>query len=447
MFELTEEYIDQLRDAIADKNEQFVLSRLEELMPQDIAGIFLELETDQARYVFALLDQHHQADVISELDESYRIGFLENFSADEIAGYINLIDTDDAADILNEQENPDEIIELIEDKDEAKAKDLKDLLHYDDDVAGGLMQKELIRANLNWTVDKCVEEMRAQAKRVGKFYSVYVVDDSNKLLGRVSVKRMLISEDNTLISDIYDPDLISVDAFMKAQDVADLMKKYDLVAVPVVNNHGRLMGRITIDDIVDVMTEKAEMDMQAMSGIASPVEEEDSVWRLTRSRLPWLLVGLLGGILGAQFLGLFEALISKVTAMAFFIPLITATGGNVGIQSSSLIVQSLARDPHFNDFSLSRMGKGFLVALINGLAIALTVLIVNFFVADNLNLSIIVSIALFSVVILSSFMGTVTPLILHRFGINPAVASGPFITTLNDLLGLGVYFLVAWTLL
>jgi magnesium transporter len=442
-FELTQEYLDQIKDAIADKNEQFVKNRLEELLPQDIASILYELEIEEAKYIFSLFSSNEQASIVSELDESYRIEFLGEFSTGEIAELINQIDSDDAADILNEQEDAEAIIELIEDKDEEKAKDIKDLLHYDDDCAGGLMQKELIRANLNWTVDKCVEEMRIQSKKVGKIFSVYVVDDQNKLLGRVSVKKMLLAEDNTLISELYEPDLISVDANMNADDVADLMKKYDLVAVPVINIQGKLLGRITIDDIVDVITEKAETDMQAMSGITTSVEEEDSVWMLTKSRLPWLLIGMIGGMIGAKFLGYYGNFISHIPAMAFFIPLITATGGNVGIQSSSLIVQSLARDPFFNDFSFVRMSKGFFVAFINGLAIAAIVFIFNFALDQELKQSIVVSISLFSVVILSSLIGTVTPLVLDRFGVNPAVASGPFITTVNDLLGLAIYFSVA----
>ncbi len=288
--------------------------------------------------------------------------------------------------------------------------------------------------------------MRIQSKKVGKIFSVYVVDDNNKLLGRVSVKKMLLAEDTTPISDIYEGDLISVEAGMKAEEVADLMKKYDLVAVPVINTQGKLLGRITIDDIVDVITEKAEMDMQAMSGITTQVEEDDSVWALTKSRLPWLLIGMLGGMMGAKFMGLYEDFISLIPAMAFFIPLITATGGNVGIQASSLIVQSLARDNYYNDFSFYRMSKGFLVALINGIAIASIVFGFNFLLGQELKLSIVVSIALFSVVILSSLMGTITPLVLDRFGVNPAVASGPFITTMNDLLGLAIYFGVAASL-
>ena len=442
-FELTQEYIDQLKEAIADSNEQFVKSRLEELLSQDIAVVLYELEEDEAKYIFSLFPSNEQAAIISELDEGFRIQFLEQFSTGEIADFINQIDSDDAADILNEQDDADAIIELIEDKDEEKAKDIKDLLHYDHDCAGGLMQKELIRANLNWTVEKCVDEMRIQSKKVGKIFSVYVVDDQNKLLGRVSVKKMLLAEDHELISELYQADLITVDALLNAEDVADLMKKYDLVAVPVTNSQGKLLGRITIDDIVDVITEKAEIDMQAMSGTTSGVEEEDSVWVLTKSRLPWLLIGMVGGMLGAKFLGFYGSFISHLPAMAFFIPLITATGGNVGIQSSSLIVQSLARDPFYNDFSFYRMSKGFLVALINGIAIAALVFGFNFLLGLDTKQSLVVSISLFSVVILSSFIGTVTPLVLDRFGVNPAVASGPFITTVNDLLGLAIYFSVA----
>ncbi len=442
-FELTQEYIDQLKEAIADANEQFVKGRIDGLLPPDIASILYELEIEEAKYIFSLFQRFEQAGIVRELDEGFRIDFLKHFSPEEIAEYLKHIDTDDAADILNEQKEAEAIIEIIEQKDQEKAHDIRDLLHYDEDSAGGLMQKELIRANLNWTVEKCVEEMRGQSKRVGKIYSVYVVDDHNKLLGRVSVKKMLLAEENTLISELYEPDLIAVESHMSGEEVADLMKKYDLVALPVTNFQGKLLGRITIDDVVDVITEKAEMDMQAMSGITAQVEEEDSVWVLTKSRLPWLLVGMVGGMIGARFLGLYEEFIGMIPAMAFFIPLITATGGNVGIQASSLIVQSLARDPNFNDFSFYRMSKGFMVALINAVAIAVIVFGFNYLLGQDMKLSVVVSLALFSVVILSSLMGTVTPLILERFGINPAVASGPFITTMNDLLGLAIYFAVA----
>jgi magnesium transporter len=274
-----------------------------------------------------------------------------------------------------------------------------------------------------------------------------VVDDHDKLLGIVSLKKMILAEDDMLIADIYDPDILSVESYRDAEEVAQIMEKYDMEAIPVVNVHGKLLGRITIDDVVDVIKEEAKADMQAMAGISEDTEEDANVWRMSWARLPWLLIGMTGGILGARFLGLFEHTISIVPAMAFFIPLITATGGNVGIQSSSVVVQNLADKTFINSFNFGRLFKGFLVALINGIAISSIVLVFNILIGEQTRIALIVSSALFSVVILSSIMGTITPIVLDKLGFNPALAAGPFITTANDLLGLGVYFSLAHILL
>jgi magnesium transporter len=383
------------------------------------------------------------AEIIRDLEPETRKRFLKNFQAEDIASYLKYIDSDDAVDILNEQpiQTREEVVFLIKNKE--KANNIRELLHYEEDVAGGLMQKELVRANLNWTVRQCIEEIRRQSKKIEKIYSVYVVDDHEKLLGIISLKRILLSEDDTLISDIYESDIHVVESYREAEEVANIMEKYDLEAIPVVNVHGKLLGRITIDDIVDVIKEEAKADMQAMAGISEDIEEDSNIWKMSWARLPWLLIGMMGGILGASFLGLFEDTISLVPAMAFFIPLITATGGNVGIQSSSVIVQSLANKSTINNFSFQRFMKGFLIALINGIAISSIVLGFNILIGEKSEIAIVVSIALFSVVILASFMGTITPILLDKFGFNPALASGPFITTANDLLGLGVYFLIA----
>lgn len=442
-FELTQQYLDLLKEAISAKNDAFIQASLSELLAPDISLILHELEYDQSKYVVQLLEKEVAAEVISDLDVDFRKKFLKHFTFQEIAEFLDFIDSDDAVDILNEQpvQTREEVIALL--TDEEKADHIKDLLHYDEDCAGGLMAKELIKTNLNWTVTQCIEEIRRQTKNIEKIYSVYVVDNKDKLLGRVSLKRMLLADDNTIVADIYNSDIISVESYREASEVAEIMKKYDLVSVPVVNVHGKLLGRITIDDIVDVITEQAEIDMQMMAGISNPVEEDDNIWTLAKARLPWLLIGMLGGILGARFIGLFEADIALIPAMAFFIPLITATGGNVGIQSSSVIVQSLARESTLTSFTFERFFKGFMVAIINGLSISSIVFCFNYFLGEAYRLSIVVSIALFSVVLLSSLMGTITPIILDKFGINPALAAGPFITTANDLLGLGVYFLVA----
>jgi magnesium transporter len=292
-----------------------------------------------------------------------------------------------------------------------------------------------------------VEEIRKQAENVTKFYAVYVVDDQDKLLGRVALQKLILSDSKTIVKDIYDDDVVSVETYMEDLEVAEIMKKYDMESVPVVNSQGQLVGRITIDDVVDVITEQAEEERQIMSGISENVEEDDTVWKNTRARLPWLLIGILGGMLSARFMGFFEMELAKMAAIAFFVPLIQATGGNVGIQSSSLVVQSLV-SPSFVDEGLyRRLSKVFSVALLNGFFLSVIVLGATILLFGNQRLSFVVSIALFGVVIFSSFVGTITPLILNRLGFNPALASGPFITTTSDLLGLSVYFLTIHLLL
>jgi len=326
---------------------------------------------------------------------------------------------------------------------EEKVGYILDLLRYDEDCAGGLMAKELIKANHNWSIIQTIEEIRRQAENVQKIYSVYVVDDNGILLGRVSLKQIILAQDSMKISEIFSDEVTSVPTYMDEEEVADIMRKYDLDAVPVVNVSGKLLGRITIDDIVDVITEQAEEERQLMSGISEDVEEDDSIWMLTRARLPWLVIGLAGGLIGAQFISVFEDDLKEITAIAFFIPLIIATGGNVGIQSSALVVQSLANPSPFEENQFQKLTKVLVVALINGILLAgfvfIFIMVLN--QADT-RLATVVSTALFTVVLLASLLGTVIPMILDKMGINPALASGPFITTAIDLIGLAVYFLV-----
>ncbi|MEQ9414313.1 MAG: magnesium transporter, partial [Cyclobacteriaceae bacterium] len=292
------------------------------------------------------------------------------------------------------------------------------------------------------TVVQSIEEIRKQVENVSKFYAVYVVDDFNKLLGRVPLQKLILTDSSTLVKDIYDPEVISVETHLEDTEVASVMRKYDLETVPVVNVYGQLVGRITIDDVVDVITEQAEEERQLMSGISEDVEEDDSIWRLTRARLPWLIIGIVGGLISVQFIGIFEGDLMRITAIAFFIPLIQATGGNVGIQSSSIVVQSLANPGFVQEGLWGRLAKVFVVAILNGLLLALIVLAANMLLGgESSKLFVVVSIALFAVVLAASLIGTVTPLVLNKFGFNPALASGPFITTINDLLGLGIYFL------
>ncbi|SFU13184.1 magnesium transporter [Algoriphagus locisalis] len=447
-FELSKEYLESLQQAIEAEDLNFIQESLDGVNVADIAALLDELSMEESIYVLRVLDAQLAADIIIELEATNQHKVLKELEVQEMANLIELMDSDDGADILNlflERERED-IISHFQDK--VKSDQILELLRYDEDTAGGIMAKEYIRANKNWNVVQTINEIRRQAENVSKIYSIFVVNNRQQLMGIVSLKRIVLASDETKIEDIYEEEVISVPTYMDQEEVAEVMRKYDLESLPVVNSKNKLVGRITVDDILDVIREEAEEDIQAMTGISDTVDEYDSVIKLSKARLPWLLIGICGGLLGAGFIGFFEEGLSKVTALAFFIPLITATGGNVGIQTSSIVVQSLASKSIFDDSMAKRFLKVLLVAILNGLILATFVFgVVVLFYKTDVSFAMVVSIALFSVVLLASFMGTITPIILDKIGINPALASGPFITTANDLIGLAVYFLVAMSLL
>ena len=445
-FELTKEFLERFTEAVQAKDDEFIRSSLDGVNPADVSSILEEFSSEECKHIFDLLSTEIDAEILNELDEDVLENFLVHFTTEEIAHYVDHMDSDDAADILYQMppKQREEVIGFL--TNEEKAQNILDLLQYEEDVAGGLMAKELVKANENWTVKECIDEIRKQAGNVEKIYSVYVVDDGEKLLGKVDLKKIVVSNESVKVADIFDDDLVSVETYLEAAEVANLMQKYDFDAIPVVNVRGKLVGRITIDDIVDVITETAEEERQLMTGVSSDVEEDDTIWTISKARLPWLIIGMAGGVLGAQFMGLFREDIILIPALAFFIPLITATGGNVGIQSSSIVVQTLASSTIFVGSMGKRLLKVFFVAVVNGAILFLMVFGLIILINKDQSLAMTVSLALFSVVLLASFMGTVTPLVLNKLGVNPALASGPFITTTNDLLGLAVYFSVAHVL-
>lgn len=445
--ELTHELIHTLKEAISSDYVSYINSLTGDLHAADLSQILHRLEPEESRYILNLMSKDRGAEVLMQLDHDYRTRFLKVWETNEVAEYLNIIDSDDAADILQEMEVKRREEVLLQISNPEKAAYIIDLLHYEEDCAGGMMAKELVKANINWNVNQCIEEIRRQSKVVEKIYSVFVVDDNDRLLGLVELPKILLADSSMLVADIYDPEIIKVETYREADEVARIIQKYDLESIPVVNVQGKLAGRITVDDVIDVITEMAELERQMMAGISETTEDDASVWALSKSRLPWLMVGMSGGMLGAWFMGFFEESIKIIPAMAFFIPLITATGGNVGIQSSSIVVQSLANREELDSFNASRLFKGFLVALLNGVAISSLVFAFNLFVGQDLRLAMVVSLALLSVIVIASFFGTVTPLVLDKAGVNPALASGPFITTANDLIGLAIYFIVAQILL
>lgn len=444
MLEITREFIDQLREHIQAGRDSEVREIFVELHPADAAEVFEELKADEVVYVYRLLAKDSAADVLVELDESVQEKLLSSLTSREIAlDVLDRIDSDDAADMISDLPNEkiEEIISHIE--DETQASDLIDLLNYEEGTAGALMAKELVKVNQNWNITQCVREMRKQAEDLEDIYSIYVVDDQERLLGTLSLKKLLFSASSTrtVIKDLYNPkELQTVLPTDDVEHVVRIMEKYDIPALPVVNEGGQLLGRITFDDAMDVLREESGKDYQLASGISEDVEYTDNVFTLTRARLPWLLIGMAGGLAGAHIIGAFD--ITKNPGMALFIPLIAAMGGNVGVQSAAIVVQGLANNSIDTSKMAARLTKEFGVGILNGLICSLIILFASTLLNFSPAISITVSIALLCVIVFAALFGTFIPLILNKYKIDPAIATGPFITTSNDIIGLMIYFSV-----
>lgn len=440
---LTREYLDEMLKAIKIRDDEASLNLLESLHPADIAEIYDELSIEEATYLYMLLDPERASDVMVELEENDREKFLNSLPSEVIASqFIDHMDSDDAADVIGDLDEDKKQEVLLHIDDVEQAGDIVDLLGYHEDTAGGLMAKELIRVNENWGVTTCIREMRKQAEELDEIYYIYVVNNENILIGILSLKALLLASASTKVRDIYSDDIRSVHTEASSEEVAQIMEKYDLIVLPVTDSIGRLVGRITIDDVVDVIREEAERDYQLASGITTDVETTDSPARLSRARLPWLIIGLFGGIIVAAVIGRFEDDIQINPEMAFFIPLIAAMAGNVGIQSSAIIVQGIASNSLGLESTARKLVKELLVALLNGIILSGLLFLYNFFISDNLALTFTVSTSLFVVIIFAALFGTLIPLLLNRVKVDPALATGPFITTMNDIMGLFIYFLM-----
>jgi magnesium transporter len=446
-FKISKDFIAQIEQYIEENREEQLQALLEDIHYADIAEIMEELDSGEASYLFHILDSEKTAEILLELDEEVREKILKNLSPKEIAEELDELSTDDAADIIAElpEDKKGEVIsELI---DAEHAKDIVDLLRYDEDTAGGLMGKELVKVNENWNVLTCVKEMRAQAENVQRVHSIYVVDDDNKLKGRLSLKDLLTTSTKTNISDIYIPKVDYVKVTTPDVEVARIMQKYDLEAIPVVDELGRLVGRITIDDIVDVIKDEADKDYQLAAGISQDVEADDSILDLTKARLPWLVLALLGGFISVRLLNSFDAAMENHKELFFFTPLIAAMAGNVGVQSSAIIVQGLANNS-ISGSLWNRLIKEVSLSLLNGAILAVILILGSHFLLNkSYDLGITVSVSLISVIVIASLIGTFVPILLNKFGIDPALATGPFITTSNDICGILIYFSIAKMLL
>lgn len=445
--ELTPEYIDKIRDIASSKDVDAAHAELNKLHPADIAEIFKELDIEDAEFLNSLLDEDIAADVLMEMDEDDRKKLLANMPNEEIAKqFLEHLDTDDAVDLIQEldEEDRDEVISHIDDMEQAG--DIIDLLKYDDDTAGGLMGTEMIVVNENWSMPECVKQMRVQAEDMDEIYNVYVVDNDNRLRGVFPLKKMITHPSVSKIKNVMQTEPISVKTDTPIDDVVLDFEKYDLVAMPVVDSIGRLVGRITVDDVMDKVREQNERDYQLASGLSSDIETDDTIFSQTKARLPWLLIGMIGGLANSVILGNFEAGFATNPAMALFIPLIGGTGGNVGIQSSAIVVQGLANGSLELRHAARQIWKEMGVALINAVVISALVFAYNCFNLDPWNITTLaVSLSLFGVVIFASIFGTIVPLALEKFKVDPAIATGPFITITNDIIGMLIYMVISWS--
>ena len=414
---------------------------LREMHPADIAELFRSLDLRQAEWLFNLIEDNEQkADVLMELDEEDRKRLLEDMDPEQIGHFIDLLDTDDAVDLIQQldEEDREEVIQHIDDVEQAG--DIVDLLQYDEDTAGGLMGTELIEVNENLSMPDCLKEMRRQAEELDDIYYVYVVDDDRRLKGVLPLKKMITHPAVSKIKHVMQTDPVSVHADTPIADVAIDFEKYDLVAMPVVDSIGRLVGQITVDDVMDEVREQSERDYQLASGISSDVDADDSVFAQTKARLPWLLIGVLGGIVSSLILAGFEAQLAAVTALALFIPLIGGTGGNVGVQASAIVVQGLANGRLDIKEAWRQVGRSVLISLLNAVVISVVMFFYCFFTQPgDYAVMWAVSVSLFVIVIFSTVFGTLVPLTLERLKVNPALATGPFIQITNDVVGLMIY--------
>ncbi len=441
-FEVTTEFLDTIERLIAQKDRMAIREIFNEFHFADVAEILEELDTEDAIYLVKSLDSDTTSEALMEVDDDIREKILEQLSPKEIARELDEMDTDDAADVISELDADiqQKVINKIEDEDHAA--DIVELLKYDEDTAGGLMAKEMVKVKETWTTAGCVREMRRQAKNVTRVHSIYVVDKEGRLKGRLSLKDLLTAPEKAHISDIYIPKVDYVTVHTEGEDVARIMQKYDLEAIPVVDEEGILVGRVTIDDIVDFIKDEAEKDYQMAAGISSDVEADDSLFKLTRARLPWLVLGLFGGLGSVYIMKGFDEAITSYVELFFFTPLIAAMAGNVGVQSSAIIVQGLAND-NLKGSLFNRLLKEVGLALINGIALGLLVILFALVARLDQTVGFTIAISMLSVIIVAALVGTFIPIILHRRGIDPAIATGPFITTSNDIFGIFLFFYIS----
>jgi len=458
-FEVTEDFLDNISTAINENNIKWLEKQLKKLHSADIAGILNELNLEDGKKLYNFLEDKIAADALIEMEEDKRERFLASLTSAQIADHLDHLPSDEAADVIQELPDnvQDEVLRELEKDDAAQASHIADLLKYDENTAGGLMQKELVKVNMNKNMIDCVRELRKHADHIEDVYAVYVVDDADTLVGVITLKKVLTTSLRTKISDVYDPEVISVKTNMDAEEVAQVMEKYNLVFVSVVDGLGKLVGRITIDDVVDVIRKEETEDVQKMAAVQVLDEPymSSSVWEVIKKRAGWLMILFIGESFTATAMGFFEDQISKAVILALFVPLIISSGGNTGSQASTLIIRSLA----LGEVTVKEWWKifsreirvGLILGIILGIIGFLRVVVWSSFIdvygEHSVMVGLTVGISLLGVVLWGNLVGSIFPLFLKRVGLDPAVSSAPFVATLVDITGLLIYFTIASLLL
>ncbi|MBN1302331.1 MAG: magnesium transporter [Melioribacteraceae bacterium] len=438
VIQIDSELLNNISVLIENQASSSILNIITDLHPADIAEIINHLKVDDARFVFELLETETAGEVIVELDENLREKILKEIDKEKITDIVDELETDDATDILSDL--PENVAEHVLDNiDIEDSVEVKELLKYREDSAGGIMSSDYVYVLDTASVGKAIETVRFHSEEYEDIYYIYVLNNDDVLRGRVALKSLIVNTPETRISSVMEEDLIVVTPDTDQEEVANLMKKYDLISIPVVDDNKKMLGRITFDDIADVIQEEADEDIQIFAGLSEEQESSDSVFRISRIRLPWLLVGLVGELLNVVLLKSFGATIEQIATSAYFFPLVMAMGGSSGTQASIVMVKSLSSGNIWMKQAFERLGKEFLVSLLNGIVISGLLLVINLLLFDKSYFIVILSVSLLCIIVFATVVGASIPLALKRFNVDPAVATGPFVTTMNDIFGLFIY--------
>ena len=437
---------EKIEELLEEENFQELTKLLKDTHPADIAFLFPRFNKSEQQVILDLLESEQASDVLVELDDHAQEKVLKNLDEDRIAALIDELESDEAADVLASVE-PEVAEKVLETLDEDTREEVQQLMEYDEDTAGGIMSTDLVAVRDDMTVSEAVKEIQRLAEEVDNIYGVWVIDKSRKLKGLVSMKNLVIAHANTKISNITDSDIQVVDAGIDQETVAHMMKRYDLISIPVVDDKDRLLGRVSWDDAMEVMDEESSEDLGYISGTGEEEPSTRSIFNSSKERLPWLIAGLAGGIVAALIMSKFVDSLQTLITLTFFVPIITAMGGNVGIQSSTLVVRGLATgEISFQDTG-QRILKELGVAILNGVILSIILAAIILFWQNLIFESLVISFSLLVVILVSALIGVAVPFMLKRINIDPALAMGPFVTISNDIVGVFIYLYIATSLL